>query len=77
MADTYIYVRDDSGTTTAPEGDSFIGPFQVYNEAMSYARYLSTNWMQAASYVNIWNHDGGSGYWKAGSWTAQENTNYP
>jgi len=75
MGKTYVYIFD----STAPHvhGDNAITPFSVYNEAMSYAKFMSNNWTTNPAYVIIWNMDGGSGYWRSGAFTSQENTNYP
>jgi len=74
---TILWIRDGDSGSAYPEGDSAFLEFQVYNDAMSYGKWLSTSWLQTNAAVLIWNYNGGSGRWLAGSFIAAENDNYP
>jgi len=78
MGKTYLWIRDGDSSSPEPSGDSGPIEFSVYNDAMSYAKFLSVrNVVSGSTLLSIWNYDGGSGYWINGSWTALENSNYP
>jgi len=77
MGKTYVYVLDLNTGATGPVGDQSIAPFSVYNEAMSYAEFLSYLYMDGSTRIVVWNHSGGSGYFQNGNWTDVENRNYP
>lgn len=78
MGKTYVYIRDDIDSAPSPSNDT-IQSFNVYNEAMSYAKWFMTRVSGSGNaIVFVWNYDGGSGYWANGSnFTPQENANYP
>ena len=71
---TYVYVRDGSTTTPEPNGDTAI-QFANYNEAMSWAKWISG--YVGTGVLFIWNYNGGSGYWINNSFTAVANNNWP
>ena len=76
MANTILWILDPDQTTESPTSDSGPFSFPIYNDAMSYAKFLNYR-VSSSLTVWIWNHDGGSGYWRGGTWTARENMNYP
>lgn len=77
MGKTRVLVYDMSDITPGPMVDLYAGEFTVYNEGMSYARWLSQLYMAGSTRVTVWNENGGSGYFSNGNFTAQENYNYP
>jgi hypothetical protein len=75
MAKTYLWIQDS--TAASPDKDTTPISFDVYNDCMSYAKWISTREMLQDVLVFVWNIDGGSGEWNDGSFTSIENTNYP
>ena len=74
---TYILINDKDEATAIPNKDS--GPIQFadYNEAMSYAKFLSSKFAGNSANIWIWNWNGGSGYWRNGIFADRTNDNYP
>jgi hypothetical protein len=74
---TYVFISDNDEAVTIPIGDS--GPIQFadYNEAMSYARFLSVRFSGTNGNIWVWNWNGGSGYWRNNAFSARDNANYP
>lgn len=75
MAKTYMWLQDINGGN--PQKDTTPVSFDVYNEAMSYAKWASLNDFEDHVYAYVWNFDGGSGYWNDGTFHGVENNNYP
>ena len=77
MGKTIIYVRDGDESAQTPHTDN-IWEFAVYNEAMSFAKWLDYHYISGSNGdVFVWNYDGGSGYWRNSNFTSIENSNYP
>ena len=51
--------------------------FDVYNDAMSYSRWVHQQGIHHDYRVYVWNYSGGSGYWHSNTFTSIENINYP
>ena len=71
---TYVTWIDASGGT-APDVSTVPIAFSNYNDAMSYAKFVSSGNSNAIG--NIWNYNGGSGNWFNGVFTARSNSNWP
>ena len=78
MGKTYIWIRDPDASVPEPTGDSGPIGFNIYNEAMSYAKWLSSQaFVSSQTLISVWNHDGGSGYWLNATFYSLDNDNYP
>jgi len=78
MSKTILWIRDGDTAAAYPVGDSGPMEFAVYNDAMSYARWMSVQTLVSTNtLIAIWNYNGGSGYWLNGAFTSVENQNYP
>lgn len=76
MNKTLVWIRDSSGGAQGPEGDTGPAFFNVYDDAMSWAKFMDHYWIGSGQIV-VWNKNGGSGFWEDSVWTATENKNYP
>lgn len=73
---TYVCVLDQSAAAAI---ESFgLTPFSNYDEAMSFAKWLSLSIpVPGAQAVYVWNYNGGSGLWSNGVFTSRANANWP
>ena len=62
MGKTYLYIQDIDPTSSAPTSDTVVS-FSIYNDAMSYAKWLTIRVFGSNGVVRVWNSTGGSGYW--------------
>ena len=72
---TYIWIQD--AVPGSPEKDTSPIAFSNYNEAMSFAKWVSINERIQSVYVYLWNYNGGSGFWSGGVFNPRPNENWP
>jgi hypothetical protein len=73
---TYVTIHD--GTAGSPEYGNAVIAFSNYNEAMSFAKWASYNFITPSqNYIMVWNYYGGSGWWRNSTWTETANSNWP
>lgn len=74
---TFLYIQDKDPSLAYPIGDSPVD-FADYEEAMSYAKWMSILYISSAGgRIIVWNYNGGSGTWTSGVWAPQPNNNWP
>lgn len=73
---TYVTCRDT--VPGSPEYGNDSVAFSNYNEAMSFAKWVSVHLSYAGeTSVFVWNYNGISGFWYQGSWSEIPNSNWP
>ena len=79
MGETIVTIIDRNNTE--PHAGVQTLSFNVYNDAMSYAKNASIEYWSFSSaeklIIYVWNYNGGSGYWNNGTYNDQSNNNYP